>query len=85
MKVFENGPKFYKEILSYFNKLKILYNNDQVCSDILFNNKEILMGGKPSFNKKWFTNGIRSIVDLLDANGHFLTFDNSKNNLIWPS
>ena len=28
------------------------------------------------FNKEWFANGIRSIKDLLDNDGHFLSFPN---------
>ena len=42
----------------------------------LFNNKEILIGGKMFFNKESFANGIRSIKDLLDNDGHFLSFPN---------
>ena len=43
---------------------------------ILFNNKGILIGGKMFFNKEWFANGMRSIKDLLDNNGPFLSFPN---------
>ena len=41
---------------------------------ILFNNKEILIGGKQSFWGDWFKKGIISIKDLLDETGNLLTF-----------
>ena len=42
---------------------------------ILFNNKEILIDGKPFFIREWFANGIISIKDLLQENGQFLTYE----------
>ena len=74
VKFFENLPNFYKDILLYFSELKTLYNHDNMCETILFNNKDILIGGKPFFNKEWFSRRIISITDLLDAEGRFLSF-----------
>ena len=74
VKFFENLPNFYKDILLYFSELKTLYNHDNMCEIILFNNKDILIGGKPFFNKEWFSRQIISITDLLDAEGRFLSF-----------
>ena len=47
VKHFENLPNFYREILKYFSDLKALYNSDSASNRdiILFNNKEILIGG----------------------------------------
>ena len=42
---------------------------------ILFNNKQILIGGKPFFNKEWFSKGNRIISDLMDSDGRFISFD----------
>ena len=42
-------PTFYKRILDSFNELKTLYNYYQKQDIVLFNNKEILVGGKPFF------------------------------------
>ena len=75
VKFFENLPNFYKDILLYFSELKTLYNHDNMCKTILFNNKDILIGGKPFFNKEWFSRRIISITDLLDAEGRFLSFN----------
>ena len=75
VKFFENLPNFYKDILLYFSELKTLYNHDNMCETILFNNKDILIGGKPFFNKEWFSRRIISITDLLDAEGRFLSFN----------
>ena len=44
-------PTFYKRILDSFNELKTLYNYYQKQDIVLFNNKEILVGGKPFFFK----------------------------------
>ena len=41
---------------------------------ILFNNKEILVGGKQIFWSEWFKKGIISIKDLLDETANLLTF-----------
>lgn len=43
--------------------------------NILFNNKEILIDGKPFFIREWFAKGIISIKDLLQENGQFLTYE----------
>jgi len=40
---------------------------------ILYNNREILVGAKPFFFQEWFSQGIRTISDLLDE-GNILSF-----------
>ena len=77
VKYFEKLPNFYKEILKCFSDLKALYNSDLTSNRdiILFNNKEILIGRKPFFNKEWFAKGIRTINDILDNDGKFLSFE----------
>ena len=45
---------------------------------ILFNNKEILVGGKPIFIGKWFNNNILFIQDLLNNNGQFMSYQEFK-------
>ena len=40
---------------------------------ILYNNKEILARAKPFFFQEWFSQGIRTITDLLDE-GNILSF-----------
>ena len=67
-------PIFYKTILDNFNELKSLYAYYQKQDIILFNNKKILVSGKPIFLRKWFNEGIISIVGLLDETGNLLTF-----------
>ena len=66
---FNNLPLFYKKILE-FNELKILYSYDQKQELILFNNKDILVDGKPIFLSEWFRKGILSI----NESGTVLTF-----------
>ena len=81
VKYFEKLPNFYKEILKYFSDLKALYNSDLTSNRdiVLFNNKEILIGRKPFFNKEWFAKGIRTINDMLDNDGKFLSFESFQN------
>ena len=55
--------------------MRTLHAYDQQQDIILFNNKEILVDGKPVFFSEWFKKGIISIKDLLNENGNFLTFD----------
>jgi len=40
----------------------------------MFNNKDILVDGKPIFLNDWFKKDILSINDLLNESGNFLTF-----------
>ena len=46
---------------------------------ILFNNKEILVGGKPIFISEWLNSNILFIQDLLNSNGHFISYQEFKN------
>ena len=70
---FNDLPLFYKKILEFFNELKILYSYDQKQELILFNNKDILVEGKPIFLSEWFRKGILSINDLLNEGGNVST------------
>ena len=45
----------------YFSELKALYNSDSMRDTILFNNKEIIIGGKPFLNKEWLLNWLLSL------------------------
>ena len=47
---------------------------DQTQELILFNNKDILVDGKPIFLNEWFRKGIVSINELLNETGNLLTF-----------
>ena len=51
-------PAFYKDTLPYFMELKSQYKHEQEQEIILFNNKAILIGGKPFFIPEWFSKGI---------------------------
>ena len=46
---------FYKDILTFFNELKKLYSYDGMQDMVLFNNKEILVGGRPVLLKNGLT------------------------------
>ena len=62
-------PSFYKQILSFFLELKSSYDTNGDQELILFNNKEIQIGGKPVFYQDWFDHRIYSICHILDSNG----------------
>ena len=67
-------PTFYKDILIAFDEIKALYNYDQGSDTILFNNRQILVDGKPVFLKEWFNKGIYTIQKLLNEDGQYLTY-----------
>ena len=46
---------------------------------ILFNNKEILVGGKPIFIAEWLNSNILFIKHLLNSNGQFMSYKEFKN------
>ena len=62
-----------KDMPSFFDELKTLYNYD-LGQMVLFNNREILINGKPFFIKEWFTKGIIAISNLLDEQGQPLSY-----------
>jgi len=64
-------PTFYKDMLSFFDDLKTLYNYN-LGQIVLFNNREI--HGKPFFIQAWFSKGIILIGDLLDKQGQLLSY-----------
>ena len=78
VKDLDHLPLFYKDILLFFNELKVLYNYNNFSDMILFNNKDILIGGKPFLFKEWLNKGIRTIMHLLDINGDFFSFEDFK-------
>ena len=61
----------FTETLIAFNEIKTLYSYDQGNDLILFNNKDILVDGKPIFLKEWFNKGIYTIQELLNVNGQY--------------
>jgi len=79
IKYIEGLPMFYKDILKYFNDLKTLYSYEKGQDMVIFNNKEILVGGKPVFISEWFNSNILLIQDLLNTNGQFLTYQEFRN------
>ena len=74
MKDFEFLPRFYHDILLFFDELKTLYGYKGISDVLLFNNRDILIDEKPFFSQEWFTAGIKTIMDLLDTDGQFLSF-----------
>ena len=46
---------------------------------MLFNNKDILVGGKPIFISEWLNNDSLFIQDLLNSNGQFMSYQEFKN------
>ena len=67
-------PAFYKQILSFFLELKTIYDTNGDHELILFNNKEIKIGGKTVFYQDWFDQGVFSVCDILDSSGMYLNF-----------
>ena len=65
-------------MLYSFDELKTLYGNTDSRDLILYHNKEILIGVKPFFFHEWFSNGVRTIVDLLNSDGNILSFNEFK-------
>ena len=64
-------------MLSFFDDLKTLYNYN-LGQIVLFNNREILIDGKPFFIQEWFSKGIILIRDLLDEQGQLLSYQTFK-------
>ena len=61
-------PYFYKLILLHFLELKISYNTQ------FFNNKDILIGGRPIFYRSWLNKNVFLVQDLLGDDGKVLSY-----------
>jgi len=60
--------------------MKSQYKYEQGQATILFNNKAILIGGKPFFLQEWFSKGIICIKDLMKMD-NFFPFKSFKANM----
>ena len=58
VKYIDGLPLFYKDILTFFSELKDLYCYYRMQDMVLFNDKEILVRGRPVFIKEWFDSNI---------------------------
>ena len=73
-KYFKTIPIFYRNMLKYFSYIF----KSELASDIIWNNKDIKIDGKPFYLHKWNEKGITFIQDLLDENGQWLPIDQFK-------
>ena len=73
-------PLFYRELLQYFQDLKIITNVYPNGEFILWNNKSITVDNSTLFWRSWFEHGVAFVHDVLNADGRFLSFDKFKNN-----
>ena len=46
----------------------------EIVNDILWNNNEVTIGGKSLFYKQWYDAGIKTLPDIPDKEGKFMTF-----------
>ena len=71
-----NLPVFCREVLQQWQSSKHAFRNDTLPhKEIIWNNRNIMIDGKPLFYKCWFENNITHVEDLLDNNGNFLSFN----------
>ena len=72
---------FWKNVVELWTEINF---NDpispaQVKEQIIWNNSNIRINGKPFFLKKWVDNGILKIKDILSDNNNFLSFKECQN------
>ena len=71
-----NLPPFYLEVLKQCQITKDCMETLPTHEEIIWNNRKILINGKPLFGKSWFDKNIIRIGDLLHKDGTFLSFEN---------
>ena len=73
------GNKFWKEVFKIWADFKFIVENSPTIESVpnvpVFDNKNIMIGGKHIFKKTWFDKKICLINDLLDFRGNFYTYD----------
>ena len=71
-----NLQVFYREVSKQRQSSKRAFRNDTLPhKEIICNNRNIMIDGKPLFYKCWFENNITRVEDFLDNNGNFLSFN----------
>ena len=75
-----NLPEFYHAILNHWHDFRRLTCDEQISikKQIIWNNRNICIDGKPIYIKSWCISGIRCIEDLLNDNLKFLTLSKMK-------
>ena len=75
----QNLPEFYRTILSYWQSFKLVTNHEVSAEkQIIWNNRDILVDGKPIFYNSWVNKGIICIKDLLAEDLNFLSLTELK-------
>ena len=74
-KYMDNVPPFYKQIFQSWYELYCLnpVTIDEISHEILWLNRQILIGNKPVIFKEWRNAGIETIADILDNQKRFLS------------
>ena len=47
---------------------------NEIENEILWNNHEVTISGKSVFYKQWYDAGVKTLPEILDKEGKFLTF-----------
>jgi len=75
----QNLPEFYRTILSYWQNFKLLTDDEKAAQgQIIWNNRNILVDGKPNMYKAWLKKGIIHIKDLFNEVSNFLSLTDLK-------
>ena len=72
-----NLPPFYVDLLKEWQMTKDSIRSETLLTyeEVIWNNRNILINGKPVFYKSWFDQNIMQIQDLLLEDGKFLSFN----------
>ena len=73
-------PLFYRDVLSAWESISkpTARTKNEIENEILWNNHEVAIGGKPVFDKQWFDASVKTLPDILHKEGKFLAFTYSR-------
>ena len=69
-------PLFYRDVLNAWEEI-IMHTpttKEEIENEILWNNHLVTIGGKSIFYRQWFNAGVKTLSDILDEEGKFLSF-----------